>query len=306
MTDPPLISVLIIAYNRERQIAEALDSVLAQEGPFALEVVIGEDCSTDGTREVIRSYRERRPDLIRPIFRPRNVGPVANYALTLESCRGRYVALLDADDYWLSPDKLRKQLELLERHPECSFCFHNTLVVYDDGTPSHPRITRPLPAFHSLEDVATTFRISTSSVLFRANLFGELPDWYYSMPTGDWPLHVLNAHHGPAAYLDEVLGAYRRHAGGYWTTMDPVLRLEGGIGMMETVARHVAPGLGRKIRGVAARAHWRVFRLLRAERRSGAARHLWAFFRTNPAEPGKYYWLLTTLLGPLRRRRRSA
>ncbi len=305
MNDPPLISVLIIAYNREGQIAEALDSVLCQEGPFSLEIVIGEDCSTDGTREVIRGYRDRHPELIRPTFRPRNVGPVANYALTLKACRGRYVALLDADDYWLSADKLRKQLAFLEQHPQCSFCFHNTRIVYEDGTPPHPRITKDLPALHSLEDVATTFRITTSSVLFRADLIGELPDWYYSMPTGDWPLFVLIAHHGPAGYLAEILGAYRRHAGGYWTTMDPVTRLERSIQMMDTVSRHTAPALRRKIRGVVARSHWRAFEQLRARHRPGAGRHLWAFFRINLTEAMKYYWLLTVFLAPLRRRLRS-
>lgn len=305
MTEP-LISVLIIAYNRERYVGQAIDSALAQEGPFTLEIVVGEDCSTDRTRAIVREYRDRHPDLVRPLFHPQNVGPVANYARTLEACRGRYVAMLDADDYWLSADKLRQQLEFLDRHPQCSFCFHNTLVVYEDGTPSHPRITKTLPALHSLEDVATTFRISTSSVLFRANLFGELPDWYYSMPTGDWPLHVLNAHHGPAGYLPEVLGAYRRHAGGYWTTMDPVIRLESGIRMMDTVARHCAPALRRRIQSVVARAHWRAFKLLSADRRRGpAARHLWAFLKTRPTEPLKYYWLLTMLLRPLRQRLRS-
>ena len=126
---PPLISVLITAYNRERHLARALDSVLMQEGPFSLEIVIGEDCSTDRTREIIRDYHGRYPDLVHPLFHPRNVGPVANYALTLKACHGRYVALLDADDYWLSPDKLRKQMEFLEQHPQCSFCFHNVSMT---------------------------------------------------------------------------------------------------------------------------------------------------------------------------------
>ena len=172
-------------------------------------------------------YAARFPDRIRPILRDTNLGMNRNFVETLLQARGRFIALLDSDDYWTRPDKLRKQMEFLRTHPECSICFHNTLVVYEDGTrPTHPfhmpqpetliscHIPKPIS---TLDDLVGGNFMQTCSVMFRAGLYGELPDWYLDMPTFDWPLHVLNAEHGDIGYIDEIMGAYRVHQAGFWS-----------------------------------------------------------------------------------------
>ena len=217
----------MIAYNMERYIGEALDSVLMQEVDFDYEIVIGEDRSTDGTREIVLDYAARFPDRVRPILRDTNLGMNRNFRETLLAARGRFIALLDSDDYWTRPDKLRTQMEFLRAHPECSICFHNTLVVYQDGSrPTHPfhmaqpdtlishRIPKPIS---TLEDLVGGNFMQTCSVMFRAGLYGELPAWYLDMPTFDWPLHLLNAEHGAIGYIDEIMGAYRVHQSGFWS-----------------------------------------------------------------------------------------
>ena len=225
--DRPALSIVMIAYNMERFIRQAIDSVLAQRVDCDYELVIGEDRSTDRTREIILEYAERWPDRIRPILRDVNLGMNRNFMETLQQARGRFVALIDSDDYWTSPDKLQRQMDFLRSHPECSICFHNTLVLYEDGSaPTHPfheerptqRISRGIPKpISTLADLAAGNFIQTCSVMFRAGLYGALPDWYLEMPTFDWPLHVLNAEHGAIGYIDEVLGAYRVHPAGFWS-----------------------------------------------------------------------------------------
>jgi glycosyltransferase involved in cell wall biosynthesis len=223
----PTLSIVMIAYNMERYIRQAIDSVLAQRVDFDYELVIGEDRSTDRTREIVLEYAARCPDRIRPILRDVNLGMNRNFMETLLEARGRFVALLDSDDYWTSPDKLQRQMDFLRSHPECSMCFHNTLVVYEQGElPTHPfhmehpehlishRIPKPIS---TLADLAGGNFMQTCSVMFRAGLYGELPSWYLDMPTFDWPLHVLNAEHGTIGYIDEVLGAYRVHPAGFWS-----------------------------------------------------------------------------------------
>jgi glycosyltransferase involved in cell wall biosynthesis len=227
VVERPTLSIVMIAYDMERFIRQAIDSVLAQRVDFDYELVIGEDRSTDRTREIILEYAARWPDRIRPILRDVNLGMNRNFVETLRQARGRFVALLDSDDYWTSPDKLQRQMDFLRSHPECSICFHNTLVVYEDGSvPTHPfhvarpehLISRRVPKpISTLADLAAGNFMQTCSVMFRAGLYGELPDWYLEMPTFDWPLHVLNAEHGSIGYIDELLGAYRVHPAGFWS-----------------------------------------------------------------------------------------
>jgi glycosyltransferase involved in cell wall biosynthesis len=224
---PPLASILMIAHNVEAWIATAIDSVLMQEVDFAYELVIGEDCSTDATARIVAEYAARHPTRVRAIMRPRNLGMNANFFATLDECRGRYIALLDADDYWLHPQKLQRQVEFLEAHPAYAICFHNAEVVYDGGAEaSHPfhmavpdrRLSAPIPKETStLDDIVLGNFMQTGSVVFRSGATGQRPDWFQEMPTFDWPLHVANAMHGDIRYIDEIWSAYRVHHGGVWS-----------------------------------------------------------------------------------------
>jgi glycosyltransferase involved in cell wall biosynthesis len=225
---PPKVSVVMIAFNVERFIAQALDSVLMQEVDFDYEVVVGDDASTDRTREILVDYASQHPDRIRLILRPENVGMNPNFIATFFEARGDYVALLDGDDYWLSPKKLQKQVEFLDGHPECTVCFHNALVVYEDGEQEpHPfhmarpnrRLAARIPkARSSVQDLVTGNFLQTGSVMYRGNTLMTVPGWYLTMPTFDWPLHVLHAERGEIAYLDEVLSAYRVRTEGFWSS----------------------------------------------------------------------------------------
>ena len=220
------VSVCLLTYNHERYVAQAIDSVLAQEG-VDFELVISEDHSTDGTRAIVDDYAARHRDRIRALPSPRNVGMTRAFARGIEAARGTYVALLDGDDYWTSPHKLRIQADFLDAHPGCAICFHNVEVRYEDGADApHPFHTaeashyfsRPVPKkVSTLADVAPGNFMQTCSVMFRRGLFGDFPEWYSDLAVADWPLHVLNAEHGDIGYIDETMAAYRVHAGGVWT-----------------------------------------------------------------------------------------
>ena len=123
--DPsPKVSVLMIAYNEEQFVKQAIQSVLMQKANFEYELVIGEDCSTDRTREIVLEFQRKYPDRIRLLLAKRNLGASVNWIRTLRGCRGQYVANLDGDDYLTSAHELQKQADFLDAHPECSICFH--------------------------------------------------------------------------------------------------------------------------------------------------------------------------------------
>lgn len=116
---PPLVSVHMITYNHAPYIRKAIESVLAQKTNFSFELVIGEDCSTDGTREIVFEYKDKYPNIIRVITSEHNVGAKANSRRTDQASRGKYIAFCEGDDFWHYTGKLQRQIDYLEDHPEC-------------------------------------------------------------------------------------------------------------------------------------------------------------------------------------------
>ncbi len=128
------VSVIFITYNHEKYVEKALRSVCEQETDFAYEVVVGEDCSTDSTREILKRVAEEYPDKVRLLFRDKNFGrPTLNVYNTTMECRGEYLAYLEGDDYWTDKKKLQKQVTFLEEHPEYIACTHDCVMIDENG-----------------------------------------------------------------------------------------------------------------------------------------------------------------------------
>jgi len=128
MNTIPMVSILVITYNQEAYIGKALDSLLMQECPFDYEILVGEDCSTDGTRNICLEYTRNNPDKIRLFLNEKNKGLTNNYFDLLEQANGKYLADCGGDDYWLTEDRLKRQVELLEQHPDVSLVYGNWQV----------------------------------------------------------------------------------------------------------------------------------------------------------------------------------
>lgn len=124
MTMDPLVTVVTITYNHERYIAKCIDGVLSQKVDFPMEFIIAEDCSTDGTRAICEDYARKHPESIRLITSETNIGYNPNELRAMKAARGKYIAYCEGDDYWTDPNKLQKQVDFLEAHPEYSICFH--------------------------------------------------------------------------------------------------------------------------------------------------------------------------------------
>lgn len=125
MKDRILISVVIPSYNRADTVGQTIDSILAQKVDADVEIVVGDDCSTDNAREVLLKYKEQHQDVIRLLFHEQNMGLGANWATCVKACKGKYICNCDNDDYWHNENKLQIQLDYMESHPECNICITN-------------------------------------------------------------------------------------------------------------------------------------------------------------------------------------
>lgn len=234
MNHPPTVTVLLSTYNHERFIAQALESVLAQRTPFEVATVVLEDRSTDRTREILREIAAREPGRVRLRLAERNVCSNAPLARELESTRSPYVALLDGDDFWTSPDKLRRQVEFLESRPECAICFHDATVLFEDESRQlWSRRLEGLKPVSSLADLLARNFIPGPSPMLRRHVLPQLPEWFDGCVFGDWPLYLLYAQHGDIGYVPEDLATYRFHRGGLWTGLDEQTRLERLVGFLQ-------------------------------------------------------------------------
>ncbi|MBK8102685.1 MAG: glycosyltransferase [Cellvibrionales bacterium] len=228
MPTQPLISVCITTYNHEKFLAQALDSVLMQQGDFVLEVLVGEDGSSDNTAAIVRDYATRHPDTIRAFYHDpndklfingRQTGR-KNFLNNLAQTKGEYIALLDGDDYWTDSQKLQKQLDILQQHPQLSACCHAAIYVDAEnkaqkGFMGHHDVDGAFRDF-SLRDVLRKNPVPTLSVMFRNPRMQEYPSLYLKTDMADWPTHILTARRGDIRYSNEKMAAYRVHAGGIW------------------------------------------------------------------------------------------
>ena len=207
----------MVTFNHEQYIIQAIESVLQQQSAQPFELVIGDDCSTDATTSIVADYQRRYPHIVRVLLRERNLGFQDNFLQTLFTCRGRFVATLDGDDYWLSHDKLSKQVGILETRPECAICCAQSIEIYDDS--SHPPSISPVLQHVDLNlaDLLYWDFIPTCTAVFRAGLLDNIPAWIRRMPMVDWVLWILLAQCGDIVHIPEPLGVYRKHSQGIWS-----------------------------------------------------------------------------------------
>jgi glycosyltransferase involved in cell wall biosynthesis/predicted O-methyltransferase YrrM len=238
----PKVSVAIITYNHEKFIAQAIESVLAQEINFDYEIIVGDDCSNDSTPSILLSLQQQHPGQIQLFLNQTNLGMHKNFVQIFTACRGQYIALLEGDDYWVSSQKLQKQINFLDEHSDYALCFHDALIVFEDQ--QHPE-TKFCPSdLLETPDIERLFQVNyipTASVIYRAGLVQQLPDWVFELKMLDWPLHLLHAQCGQMKYIDEIMSVYRIHKDSVWSSQKPVWQAKEIIKMMQAVSQNSSP-----------------------------------------------------------------
>ena len=234
----PKVSVHMITYNHAAYIAQAVESVMMQETDFEVELVIGDDCSTDDTPALLREYSRRFPGIIKLLLQERNIGMQRNAQKVTLACRGDYIAYLEGDDYWTDTGKLLKQVRMLETDHSLALS-HHRVSYYDE---SKKKITAEFPpkerrmitcGGHLL---AEGNFIQTCSLLVRRKLIPKISEGLLNLKLGDWPLCALVSQYGLISYIDENMATYRLHASSAWSSTDIKYREEARLEMVRVLA----------------------------------------------------------------------
>lgn len=220
-----MVSISCVAYNHGAYIAQSLDSYLMQKTKFKFEILVYDDVSTDNTREIIREYAEKYPDIIKPYFPEENQYSQGKYNVegffNYPRAKGKYTAMCDGDDYWTDEHKLQMQVDYMEAHPECAMCLHAARIETEEKAVQLLEIrpykkSRIIPTEQVIDKM---FNYPTASLLFRTEYTRDLQDYYYTSPVGDIPIQLHMAAKGTVYYIDRKMSVYRQGVTTSWSAL---------------------------------------------------------------------------------------
>jgi glycosyltransferase involved in cell wall biosynthesis len=211
-----------LAYNQAKYIRQCLDGIVHQATDFDIEVLINDDASDDGTRQIIEDYAKQYPGIVRPVLQRENQYSKGkrNFIIRylIPKMRGEYIAICEGDDYWTDPRKLQKQVDFLEANPDYALCFHKVLVKYEDGSVDdqvYPDVANK--SWYTRSQLLKLNYIQTNSVMYRRQSYQGVSNL---VTPGDWYLHLYHAQFGKIKMIDEIMSVYRKHKGGMWWEYD--------------------------------------------------------------------------------------
>lgn len=222
MTRTKKLTIIIPTYNHERFIEEALDSVFLQKVNFDFDVLLCDDCSTDKTVRIAQEYAKKHSNLIVK-QNSKNLGMLQNYKQAFAACKTEYIAILEGDDIWTDKNKLQKQVDLLDKDPEATMCFHHFkgLCQWDKSFVERPEKHTYNKDLITIESIYAIRTIGNFSVcIYRKKYIDQIPDDYYHTPNAAdflFNIHILKQGHGLC--LRETCSLYRIHQNSQWSSL---------------------------------------------------------------------------------------
>lgn len=222
--DNILVSVCCFTYNQENYISEAIEGFLNQKTSFNFEIIIHDDCSSDGTIDILKEYEKKYPDIIKVIYEEKNLYSqnIKIEPIVFKEAKGKYIAICEGDDYWCDENKLQLQFEFMEKNKDYSLLFHDVKLYMEDTKKYIVRDSGYVDDSDvAMENVILKTGIGgsfpTCSMFFKSEYCRNLPDFFLNAPVGDMPLTLYLGCKGKMYYMNKIMGVYRCNIPGSWS-----------------------------------------------------------------------------------------
>lgn len=218
--EKPLVSISTLTYNHIDFIDEFFESLLSQTYKN-WEVIIGDDCSKDGTQDKLKYYQKKYPNQVKLILNEKNLGITKNSQNVIDNCSGKYVCTIAGDDLLL-PTKLEKQVAIMETNENVNMVYHDLEVFYEDGSPSvkFSKINNFTPHNGTIKEMILHGAFAGAcSIMLRSSALPKNGFDFRIPVASDWLFFVESVGNGEFIYIDEILGKYRRHSSNVTSTM---------------------------------------------------------------------------------------
>ena len=254
----PIVTTMITAYNHRPYLKRAIESALMQQGEFVHEILIADDCSTDGTHEVLAALENEYPAHFKVLPTPQNLGIAANMRRCFAAARGKYIAVLEGDDYWCTPWKLNRQVRFLENNPDCSMVFSRIKILDEDSgkfslLPRQSGLKSKLTGEDFIKDPNQNLIANFSCCMFVASLMKNLPEQIYAERVNEISVSFCLERKGPIGFLPDIMSVYRLHAGSTWSTADEIRKIQSAIRCREVALELCAPKYKERMKAIIGR-----------------------------------------------------
>lgn len=221
------VTVILMTYNQKDYIRQSIESILFQETTFDFDIFIHDDCSIDGTYEIIQEYKRKFPNKINVLHQNKRRFLDEGFNMMIfnhvvPNIHSKYVAYCDGDDYWCDTKKIQKQYDFLEQNPDYSMCFHSAYQLKRNNDMSSRWFILD-ERDYNMDDFVNDkpgIKVATSSIFLKTLVFNDFSDWRKSYPVEDVPLYMTAALHGKIKCLSDIMCVYRQFANGSWTSQN--------------------------------------------------------------------------------------
>lgn len=245
MDSAPLLSICCITFNHYNYLRSALEGFINQDVDFLVEILIHDDCSTDGTRKIIWEFGEKYPDKVFPVLQTENqyskIGPQRMASNFLQQAKGKYIALCEGDDYWTDPQKLSRQVAFLEDNRDFSVCFHGCQIL-ENGILKDDYITAKRldkgKSVYDTYDLAKGNFIHTPSIVYRNSPKIYEEEMFLKSEVGDYMLLLLLSLQGKIKRLEWDMAVYRIHGEGVWSNINEKVKKDKIIAYLRLLEKY--------------------------------------------------------------------
>jgi len=230
----PTVSIFVMVYNHGSYLRDCLDGFLKQKTNFNVNIIVGEDYSTDNSRKILLEYQNNFCGKFNLLLHDKNIGAHENQQIVLDHCDGKYIAMCEGDDYWTDPLKLQKQVDFLENNDECNLVYHRVNIKDEEKNIIYPEElnTSEKIEVKNLDELALNGNfMHTPSVMFRNNI--KFDHEYSKSKVGDYILWFLNGTKGDFGYLPDIMAVYRFSTQSTWGKKDAFFRISNWLDVLK-------------------------------------------------------------------------